>query len=38
MALDPRRPAPAASMPAPAAFFPNEDLAPPVFGIKELDP
>ena len=38
IAFDPRSPAPAASIPAPAAFFPNEDLAPPVFGINELDP
>lgn len=36
-ALPPSKPAPAPSIPAPAVF-PNEDLAPPVLGIRELDP
>ena len=36
-ALPPSNPAPAPSIPAPAVF-PKEDLAPPVLGIRELDP
>jgi len=36
-ALPPNNPAPAPSIPAPAVF-PNEDLAPPVLGMRELDP
>lgn len=37
-AFAPSSPAPAATIPAPAAFFPKDDLAPPVFDIKEFDP